>query len=1034
MKKLVSVIIANCLLFTTILPGYAYTKEKFYLRAPLSTDISKDIEISDSKILEEARKLVEGKGVEGAAYVDLAKGTGSETYIDQAAALFDQIIVKGGILAGQAKELKKKLWMDVIVKPIKTALGEYDMRFIAESKPTAANPKPRARKFTPKHAYEMACAIGTKHFNVGDTACVFGDARSSRDSLMKETIRGLQEQGVNVIYSNEIVPSPVVKWIADMFRIPSLQISGSHNPADENGIKIRLRVNGEGPVTELFGEQLFNTGNLVENRQYRSLLDKSVKLGSVVKIGELLDGQKLDEMYKAKPELRDFLRKLGGGVEPLSIDKNGQLVKGKKKEYGILALYKNMLVEEFGKNYQEYLSKGIVPYIYAETGNGVVGPVLEDVFKRIGLKEGKDFEFVKSKDGGDCRNPMGDPPVIADTLETEKYLRPLRDKLEEHYRKSKKPAIGIAFDGDGDRLEFVIYDPETGDGIPVTPERLMILGYRDYALKNAAEWIKNGEKMLVPVDVRGSSVVSEMLEKVAREVRDKYRQELDNDNFRKSALLKNIIDSILNSNPEISDAELKKEIDARISKFKIEGEYIPTGYPYNTKYAEGKGTITYKNVLFDENGNRTGEVEEVIVGKNIKGVQRVCPVNCEASGHAYWALMKGTERGDIPNDDALYSALYYTLMDTKMGNKEDEKYSSISDAVSPSKMKKYPVTPDLRLIAVQDSEKFKLSEEIALKIIPILIKKYHKKLKINNASGWRMDLEGGGFVLIRASNTSAKISFKTEMNTVEELLIINQELDELLRTYQEGEPPQITGNDWKNEIQKIFQTVIKEKNIVNLQVMLQKNSNLLSADLKDKIKTFLAGQNKSTEQLIVLAQSAVVYLDDNVSKIKEHIASRSKEQIEEHTIVPGEALDLVEKGEKLAEDLKDAIDKVEEIVNNKTLPESMDARGGTMSSRLFSIVTIPVVAILYARGFIINRSQLILSHASLEDPDPILDFVAGLKSEYPTMAPVYFGLVMLVLAVGSYVLYKVQTNDNFLKDFKPLKNLKKNLALSAQAL
>ncbi len=76
-----------------------------------------------------------------------------------------------------------------------------------------------------------------------------------------------------------------------------------------------------------------------------------------------------------------------------------------------------------------------------------------------------------------------------------------------------------------------------------------------------------------------------------------------------------------------------------------------------------------------------------------------------------------------------------------------------------------------------------------------------------------MELDGGGFILIRASNTSAKISFKTEMNTAKELLVINQELDELLKTYQEGETPQITGDDWKNEIQIIFQTIIREKNI-----------------------------------------------------------------------------------------------------------------------------------------------------------------------------------------------------------------------------
>ncbi len=110
-----------------------------------------------------------------------------------------------------------------------TIFRAYDIRGIA------------AEQLTDEVAYQIGLAIGSEAVARGQQQIVVGrDGRDSSERIARALIRGLQETGRDVIDVG-MVPTPVLYFATFHLGTQSgVMVTGSHNPAEYNGMKIML--------------------------------------------------------------------------------------------------------------------------------------------------------------------------------------------------------------------------------------------------------------------------------------------------------------------------------------------------------------------------------------------------------------------------------------------------------------------------------------------------------------------------------------------------------------------------------------------------------------------------------------------------------------------------------------------------------------------------------------------------------------------------------------------------------------------------
>src|SRR5258705_8485670 len=106
---------------------------------------------------------------------------------------------------------------------------EYDIRGVVD------------RDLTDESVHDIARAIGTFFKSAAATRVTIGrDARESSPRFRDIVTRGLNETGCSVIDVG-MVPTPVLYFtLFDETVDAGVMITGSHNPADNNGFKICL--------------------------------------------------------------------------------------------------------------------------------------------------------------------------------------------------------------------------------------------------------------------------------------------------------------------------------------------------------------------------------------------------------------------------------------------------------------------------------------------------------------------------------------------------------------------------------------------------------------------------------------------------------------------------------------------------------------------------------------------------------------------------------------------------------------------------
>ena len=239
-------------------------------------------------------------------------------------------------------------------------------------------------------AEAVGLAFGTQALALGErTVAVGRDGRLSGPALAAGLMRGLAAAGVEVIDIG-LATTPMLYFAAHTLCASGIQVTGSHNPRDDNGFKMVLAGRA------IFGEDIQALRHMIET---------------------------------------DVWQKQGGGSV---------------RTYDVLPAYRERIVGDIK------LARPMK--VVVDCGNGVAGASAPSIFRAIGCEVIELFSEVD----GNFPNHHPDPSKPDN----------LRDVIQA--LKTTDAELGLAFDGDGDRLGIV-----TKDGQTIYPDRQMMLFAQD---------------------------------------------------------------------------------------------------------------------------------------------------------------------------------------------------------------------------------------------------------------------------------------------------------------------------------------------------------------------------------------------------------------------------------------------------------------------------------------------------------------------------------------------------------------------------
>ena len=239
-------------------------------------------------------------------------------------------------------------------------------------------------------AEALGLAFGTTALALGEkTVAVGRDGRLSGPALSAALVRGLVAAGVEVIDIG-LATTPMLYFAAATLCTSGIQVTGSHNPRDDNGFKMVLAGRA------IHGEDIQALRRMIEGEAWQ--------------------------------------RRAGGSVRTVDV-----LPAYRERIAGDVKLARPMK-------------------IVVDCGNGVAGASAPEIFRAIGC------EVIELHSAVDGNFPNHHPdPSKPDNL---------RDVIAA--LQTTDAELGLAFDGDGDRLGIV-----TRDGTNIFPDRQMMLFAQD---------------------------------------------------------------------------------------------------------------------------------------------------------------------------------------------------------------------------------------------------------------------------------------------------------------------------------------------------------------------------------------------------------------------------------------------------------------------------------------------------------------------------------------------------------------------------
>ncbi|EKF74338.1 phosphoglucomutase/phosphomannomutase [Alcanivorax hongdengensis A-11-3] len=244
--------------------------------------------------------------------------------------------------------------------------------------------------FTAHTAYLLGRAIGTEAGEAGQQSVIVArDGRLSSPELSRSLVKGLLESGRDVINIGD-VPTPVLYYATKVLESQTgICVTGSHNPARDNGLKIVISDD------TLHGDRILALHQRIKDKQFSS----------------------------------------------------GQ---GKEEERDISDRYVGDIINDI------VLARPLK--IAVDCGNGITGNLGPRIFAELGCE----VTPLYSEVDGNFPNHHPDPSKPENLAELIRTVQ--QEKLD----------LGLAFDGDGDRVAVV-----TPQGEIIWPDRLMMLFARD---------------------------------------------------------------------------------------------------------------------------------------------------------------------------------------------------------------------------------------------------------------------------------------------------------------------------------------------------------------------------------------------------------------------------------------------------------------------------------------------------------------------------------------------------------------------------
>ena len=255
-------------------------------------------------------------------------------------------------------------------------------------------------------------AFGTRAMQLGSrTVAVGRDGRLSGPELASALVAGLLDAGVQVIDIG-MVTTPMLYFAAHTLCDSGIQVTGSHNPKDHNGFKMVLQGRA------IHGEDIQALRRMIEDESWQLAAGGSVRQEDVL------------------PAYRERIVSSIRLARPVAVS-------GQSASAGLCEI-------------KQAMTRPMK--IVVDSGNGVAGASAPAIFCALGC----DVIELHSAVDGNFPNHHPDPSKPENLEDVKRTLRETDAEL------------GLAFDGDGDRLGIV-----TKDGNVIYPDRQMVLFAQD---------------------------------------------------------------------------------------------------------------------------------------------------------------------------------------------------------------------------------------------------------------------------------------------------------------------------------------------------------------------------------------------------------------------------------------------------------------------------------------------------------------------------------------------------------------------------
>ena len=295
------------------------------------------------------------------------------------------------------------------------------------------------RTLTPHVLNAIGYQLGLLTLAAGRSAFVIGrDGRLSGPALSKALAEGLCIAGVDVIDIGQVTTPMLYFATHELGTGSGAAVTGSHNPPEYNGLK--MMVDGDA----LYGEAIQDLYRSVCATQSNPVETDQAQSDVVVRDAAVRDAAQSERAEKdsAGPDLAEHVQGHAQNQQPAR--------KGRISSIDIRERYIARVISDIK------LERGMK--IAVDCGNGVAGAFAQELFSRLGCEVVPLFCEVD----GNFPNHHPDP---ADPHNLEDLIGVLRESDCE---------IGLAFDGDGDRLGVV-----TKSGSIIWPDRQLMLFARD---------------------------------------------------------------------------------------------------------------------------------------------------------------------------------------------------------------------------------------------------------------------------------------------------------------------------------------------------------------------------------------------------------------------------------------------------------------------------------------------------------------------------------------------------------------------------